>query len=139
AFRANTPGIAMIPIAKNWPNKPILDQVESLMPRFIRSLPLIVALFLSPALRADVSPETARKLHETVTPSLVAVQYTWEYEFGKVDFVAEGVVVSTDGLIVMHLAAISPQIPDAQLTDFKIIVPRVDKDDEELDASFQGR
>src|SRR5947208_718070 len=70
---------------------------------------LLSVIPLTNLARGDVSPETARNLYEKVTPSLVAVQYTWEYEFGKVDFVAEGVVVSSDGLIVMHLSAISPQ------------------------------
>src|SRR5205085_11777219 len=80
---------------------------------------LVTVISLAGFSRADVSPETARNLYETVTPSLVGVQYTWEYEFGKVDFVAEGVVVSSNGLIIFPLAAISPQIPDVQLTDFK--------------------
>ena len=60
--------------------------------------------------------------------------------FGKVfEYVGPGVVVSDDGLVMMTLAVVSPTIPDAQLKDFKIIVPRADKDDEELDAVRSGQ
>src|SRR5262249_52687997 len=55
------------------------------------------------------------------------------------EYVGPGVVVSDDGLVMMSLAVVAPSIPDAQLKDFKIIVPRADKDDEELDAVFYGR
>jgi serine protease Do len=40
---------------------------------------------------------------------------------------------------MLTLGAIAPTIPDSQLKEFKIIVPRADKDDEELDAVFCGR
>src|SRR4051812_25008278 len=88
---------------------------------------------------AVVAPDLAQKIYDDVTPSLVAVQYTWEYEFGKVELTGPGVVVSNDGLVMLSLAVISPAMPDAQLTDFKLIIPRVDKDDEELEATYQGR
>src|ERR1700755_158735 len=94
--------------------------------------PLLLLFFWLTPTRADVTPETAQKLLETVTPSLVAVQVTWEYEYGKFEYVGPGVVVSDDGLVMMTLAVVSPTIPDSQLKDFKIIVPRADKDDEEL-------
>src|SRR3954451_19782571 len=104
---------------------------------------LIIALLFGPLLaasaaRADDAART-KTLYDQGTPSLVAVQYTWEYEFGKADFVGAGVVVSDDGLVMMPIAVISPGIPEAQLTDFKIIVPHVDRDDEEIDATFEGR
>lgn len=99
----------------------------------------ILILTCATMCRADVPPETAQKLLETVTPSLVAVQVTWEYEYGKFEYVGPGIVVSDDGLVMMTLAVVSPTIPDSQLKDFKIIVPRADKDDEELDAVFCGR
>jgi serine protease Do len=105
-----------------------------------RLIGLISAAFLLTGTAvADVSPQALRKLYDTAGPSLVAVQYTWEYEFGKVDFVGAGVVVSEDGLILMPVSVITPGIPDAQLTDFKIIIPHFEKDDEEIDAVFQGR
>lgn len=88
---------------------------------------------------AQVPPEAASKLLDKVTPSLVAVQATWEYEYGKVNFVGPGVVVSDDGLVMLSIGVMNPMIPDSQLKDFKIIVPQPDKDDQELDAVFQGR
>jgi serine protease Do len=88
---------------------------------------------------ADVPAETAQKLLDTVTPSLVAVQLTWEYEYGKFEYVGPGVVISDDGLVIMPLQVVPPSIPDSQLKDFKIIVPKNDADDEELDATFCGR
>jgi len=88
---------------------------------------------------ADVPAETTQKLLDDVTPSLVAVQLTWEYEYGKFEYVGPGVVVSDDGLVMMALAVVPPTIPDSQLKEFKIIVPKPDADDEELDAVFCGR
>jgi serine protease Do len=104
-----------------------------------RLLLIILTLVITCQIRADVPAETTQKLLETVSPSLVAVQLTWEYEYGKFEYVGPGVVVSDDGLIMMPLAVVPPTIPDAQLKDFKIIVPKPDADDEELDAVFCGR
>jgi serine protease Do len=102
-------------------------------------LALLTLVILTERAVADVTPEAAQKLLDSVTPSLVAVQVTWEYEFGKFEYVGPGIVVSDDGLIMMTLSVVSPTIPDSQLKEFKIIVPRADKDDEELDAVFCGR
>jgi serine protease Do len=91
---------------------------------------------------ATTLPATASRaqaLYDRVTPSLVAVQFSWTYEFGKVDLVGPGVVVSDDGLVLLPGDIINNAFPEAQLTDFKIIVPGIDKDDEEIDAVFQGR
>jgi S1-C subfamily serine protease len=94
----------------------------------------------SAATRAeDATRAQIKKLYDDVTPSLVAVQYTWEYEYGKADFVGAGVVVGADGVVIMPLTVMSPGIPDAQLVDFKIIIPHVDRDDEEIDATLEGR
>lgn len=89
--------------------------------------------------RADQAPEAIRALHERVSPSLVAVEYTWAYEFGRIEFVCPGIVVRDDGLVMTPLAVIGPLIPDVQLVDFKIIIPSREKDEEEIDAVFQGR
>jgi len=40
---------------------------------------------------------------------------------------------------MIPIQAVSEQIPDEQLKDFKIIIPRMDADNEEIDAEFQGR
>jgi hypothetical protein len=66
------------------------------------------------------------------------VQFTWEYEYGKADFVEPGVVVSEDGLILLPGGELIPRLPIAQLKDFKVIIPRLDKDNEELEAEFVG-
>jgi serine protease Do len=107
------------------------------MKRSIPGFLLMLALALSA--KAQVPPEVSQKLLKEVSPSLVAVQVTWEYEFGKVEYVGPGIVVSDDGLVMMTLGVVNPTIPDSQLTEFKIIIPREDKDDEEIDAVFQGR
>ena len=95
-----------------------------------RILVSISILFLATRTFADTPAsaptDAAPKLLKSVTPSLVAVQVTWEYEFGKVEYVGPGVVVSDDGLIMMTLGVVNPSIPDSQLSEFKIIVPRED-------------
>ena len=105
-----------------------------------RYLIVSLVLMLAAPLRAEnaVSPALAQKLYDEVTPSLVAVQFTWEYEFGKGDFVEAGVIVSEDGLILCPGAELIPRLPASQLRDFKVIVPRIDKDNEELEAELVG-
>jgi serine protease Do len=93
----------------------------------------------APAQAAPGTPAFAQALFDRVTPSLVAVQFSWTYEFGKVDLVGPGVVISTDGLVLVPGDVINAGFPDAQLTDFKIIIPGKDSDDEEIDAVYQGR
>ena len=105
----------------------------------IRYILTTLILFAASHALAEVPAETTQKLLDTVTPSLVAVQITWEFEYGKFEFVGPGIVVSDDGLIMLTEAVVAPTIPDSQLKDFKIIVPRANKDDEELDAVFCGR
>jgi len=81
----------------------------------------------------------AQKLYDRVTPSLVAVKFTWDSELGRRELIGSGVVVSPDGLIMSTLATFDLRIPDDQMTEFKIIVPRQSEDNEEIDAVFQGR
>ena len=80
-----------------------------------------------------------QQLYDRVTPSLVAVQYTWESELGRRDLIFPGVIVSADGLVMIPLAGVADQIPDVQMKDFKIVVPQAEGDATELDAVFQGR
>jgi len=75
------------------------------------------------AARAGVGQEATQKLYDRVTPSLVAVKYTWESELGRRELAGMGVVVREDGLVICQLALFNMLIPDEQLTDFKIIVP----------------
>ena len=81
----------------------------------------------------------ARRLYDAVTPSLVAVQYTFTGEVQQGDVIVAGIVVDDRGLVMFPLAAVNEQLPDEQLRRFKVIVPRQDADNEELDATFEGR
>lgn len=89
--------------------------------------------------KPHVAPQSmARKLYEQVTPSLVAVQYSWVDELAKRELIGAGVVVGDD-LVMLTIGLVSPQIPDAQMKDFKILVPRLEGDADEIEAVFQGR
>ena len=56
-----------------------------------------------------VTPEFAQKMVNDVSPSLVAVQYTYDGELGRRDFVGAGLVVSEDGLIMTSIS-LTPQM-----------------------------
>jgi serine protease Do len=84
-----------------------------------------------------VTPEVADKLLKDVTPSLVAVQYTWDGEMGRRELVGSGLVVGDDGLVMMSIALTPPMLPDVQMKDFKIILPGDDLT--EIEAEFVGR
>ncbi len=96
-------------------------------------------LFLPSLSRAEIPQKTLHDLYTKVSPSLVAVQFTWESEAGRRELIGAGVVISEDGLVLAPIALTDLRIPDAQLKDFKIIIPRNDADDEEIDAVFVGR
>src|SRR5258706_9139946 len=84
-----------------------------------------------------VSPEAAQKLVKDVTPSLVAVQYTYDGELGRREFVGAGLVVGEDGLIITSMTLTPQLLPDVQMKDFKIIIPGDEL--KEIDATFVGR
>ncbi len=84
-------------------------------------------------------PGLPARLYAAVTPSLVAVQYTFTGEVQQGDVIVAGIVVDDHGLVMFPLAAVNEQLPDEQLRRFKVIVPRQDGDNEELDATFEGR
>ena len=86
---------------------------------------------------AALSPKFVQELYEKVKPSLVGVQYTYNGELGKQEFVGEGVVVGEDGLVMISMSLTPEQIPDEQLTDFKILIPG--DEGKEFEAVFQGR
>lgn len=102
-------------------------------------LTLAVLMLAAGIARAGVGSEVAQKLYDQVTPSLVAVQFTWESELGRRELVGAGVVINEDGVVAAPLSVLNPAIPDSQMKEFKVIVPRVDTNDEELDATFLGR
>jgi S1-C subfamily serine protease len=84
-------------------------------------------------------PNFAQRLYDAVTPSLVAVQYTFTGETQQGDVIVAGMVVDDRGLVMFPLAAVNDELPDEQLRHFKVIVPRQDTDNDELDATFEGR
>jgi S1-C subfamily serine protease len=84
-----------------------------------------------------VTPEAAQKLVKDVTPSLVAVQYTYDGELGRREFVGAGLVVGDDGLVMTSIAFTPQMLPDVQMKDFKLIVPGDALT--EIDAEFVGR
>jgi serine protease Do len=100
-----------------------------------RLLPLLCLLTALPCWA--ISPEAAQKMVKDVTPSLVAIQYTYEGELGRRDFVGAGLVVSEDGLIMASIAFTPQLLPDEQMKDFKIVIPGDDL--KEIDAVFAGR
>lgn len=90
---------------------------------------------------ADSGPVTPASLMARVRPSLVVVQYTFDGEQGRREIEGAGVVLSSDGLIAIAGGIFPPQIPDAQMINFKVIVPPgVEGVDEvKYDAKFLGR
>ena len=62
-------------------------------------------------------------LYDRVTPSLVAVKFSFAGEVEQADLTVAGIVVSDKGLVMIPLDAVNEQLPDVQLTKFKIIVP----------------
>jgi serine protease Do len=84
---------------------------------------------------------TAKSLLETVKPSLVAVRYTFDGEMGRRDLEGTGIVVSSDGLVAFSSGLVPSLLPDAQIIDFRIVLPpNVEGPDEvELKATYLGR
>lgn len=91
----------------------------------------------APATTQKSAPEKPQELYDRVSPSLVAVQYTIEGEYGRREFVGAGVIVREDGLVMVPLAFVPLQIPDAQMKGFKIILPA--DEEQTFDAIFLGR
>ena len=104
----------------------------------IRVAAFVAWMIVAASARAQVDEAVVQRLRDQAQPSLVAVQYTWESEFGRREFVGAGIVVSADGLIMAPMALFDYRIPDDQMKDFKLLVPTAD-DVEEVDAVFQGR
>ena len=102
-----------------------------------RGVAVITLLF--PAISYAISPEAAKALYEKASPSLVAVQYTWENELARQELTGAGVVVSEDGLIMSPIYVFDTSIPDEQMKEFKILVAHEDRDVEEIEAEFCGR
>jgi serine protease Do len=112
---------------------------------------LVVTLAAAPAARAAAAaaaPATQdlKALYDRVTPSLVAVQFVWENELSRQEINGAGIVVSADGLVMTSLSMFDIptrgstfRVPDAQLKDFKILIPSQEHEADEIDAVFAGR
>ena len=108
------------------------------MPRTMNAI-LVLILASASVSSAAVSPDAAQQIYQRVTPSLVAVQYVFQNELGRMELTGAGVIVGDDGMVMASLAMFPMQFPDDQMKEFKILVPRQDGDPQELDAVFQGR
>jgi len=108
------------------------------MTRLTRWILPLVLLSTTHVFAAGGTHPSVKALYEQATPSLVAVEYSWVDELNKRDLIGAGVVVGDD-LVMFSIGLVSPQIPDAQMKNFKILVPRADGDPDEIDAVFQGR
>src|ERR1051325_10871111 len=97
---------------------------------------LIVAVFLS-QIALVLPPDEAQKFYDQVSPSLVAVQYTVDGEFGRRELIGQGVIVGEEGTVICSMALFPVQIPDEQMKDFKILIPG--DEEKELEAVFLGR
>lgn len=86
----------------------------------------------------DASPKT---MLERVRPSLVTVRYTFDGEMGRREIEGAGIVLRDDGLIGFSSGIVPPQLPDAQMINFKIVLPptKDSPEETELDAIFLGR
>jgi serine protease Do len=103
------------------------------------ALAMLLVIASASAALARVEADDAQKLYDRVTPSLVAVKYTWESELGRRELTGAGIVVGEDGLVMSTISVFDIRIPDAQMKEFKIVIPSQEKDPEELDAVFVGR
>jgi S1-C subfamily serine protease len=105
----------------------------------IRKFSLAAAVALAAfSARPALADEQAQAIYDKVSPSLVAVQFTYAGETVQRDFIVPGIVVSDSGLVMIPINLVG-QMPNEQLTKFKIIIPHLDRDSEEVDATFQGR
>ncbi|MFN4242910.1 MAG: PDZ domain-containing protein [Tepidisphaerales bacterium] len=111
--------------------------------RRLLSCPLALALAAAVLTSASATPAASanpvREIYDRVSPSVVVVQYVWANEARRQEITAVGLVVGEGGLVMTPLITFAPAIPDEQMQDFKIVLPRVDTDHEELDAVFLGR
>jgi serine protease Do len=105
-----------------------------LIMKSVSTIVLITALLAPACPGAD-----AQKLTGEVAPSLVIVQYIFQNELGRHELRTSGIVVGEDGLVMTPMTMFPIVLPDDQMKEFKILVPRENADPQELDAIFQGR
>ncbi len=103
----------------------------------MKRLIAVVFILLISRLAHALPTAEAQKLYEQITPSLVAVQYTIDGEFGRRELVGQAVIIGEEGTVIASLALFPTQIPDEQMKDFKLIIPG--DEEKEIDAVFLGR
>jgi len=89
---------------------------------------------------AATQPITIADLYRRTVPSLVVVKYTFSRELGSEELTAGGVIVSSDGLVMIPITTVTPNvIADSQMRNFKIVVPSENSDPQELQAELVAR
>src|SRR5712672_3799830 len=82
-------------------------------PRF-RKAPMKSMIFclictLATPLSWALPPAEAQKLYDELSPSLVAVQYTVDGEFGRRELIGQAVIVGEEGTVIASLALFPTQ------------------------------
>ena len=96
------------------------------------------SLLLTSLCRADAD-NPGKAAYDAAAGALVTVQYTWNFELGPREIKVPGVVVGKDGLVLVTATAFDDRVPEAQIKDVKVLVPRKGAEPLSLDAIFQGR
>src|SRR6266566_8286983 len=103
----------------------------------MKKLACLIAVISLSRIAFALPPHEAQKFYDQVSPSLVAVQYTVDGEFGRRELIGQGVIIGEEGMVICSMALFPTQIPDEQMKDFKVIIPG--DEEKELDAVFLGR
>ena len=114
---------------------------------FPRTLICLAALAAAPTFSPAVADEhaeatTLQQLEADALKSLVVVEMTYDYEMGRQELRALGLVIDDAGTVMVQIDFVSPSFPDDYLTDFKIKLPADDgvrETSEEFDAELVGR
>lgn len=85
------------------------------------------------------SAQQIRQLADQAQQSLVIIKYVWEGEANRQELEGVGVVVSEDGVVIAPLDLVPVVLPDSQVKDFKILIPRRDGDPREIKARLLAR
>ncbi len=86
-----------------------------------------------------LAPAEVAALTEQVADALVVVKFTWASEDARRELEGQGLVVGADGLVMVPLDLVPIQLPDDQLVDFELRLPRRDGDPVEVPAKLVGR
>lgn len=78
-------------------------------------------------------------LRDEVAKSLVVLQYVWDGEADRRELQALAIVIDDTGLVMAPADIMPSMLPDSQLKDFKLLIPRTDGDPIEVPATLQGR